>query len=126
MAASDNLGPQFYHGTATRFRVGDVLTPEGANAHGRFESSEGDHRDKVYFSPQRRAAVNYAWRAAYNRPDGTTIPEGGHVYGVEPAGDYEEDPYSKGDFRTTGSLRVTHYVGDVGESGRLRKPPKGA
>lgn len=116
MAASDHLGPQFYHGTSGEhsFRPGDTLTPGGGRmAH-------------VYYTSNLNTAGSYATYAQpigeNGRPDFNAEAVPGRVYRVQPEtkagrriGKHAQDPWSglKGNedaFRTRGQLRVMHEV----------------
>jgi hypothetical protein len=88
MAASEHLGPQFFHGTTADLRAGDTIEPgHGAN----WEQSSSEH---VYFTDSRKAAKGWA--------------KGGRVYEVEPTGEYEPDAnFPEGRISSqVGSMRV--------------------
>lgn len=105
MAATDHLGPQFYHGTsvASGLDVGDMLTPGHAPMH---DISSPDH---VYFTDNGGAARKYASYAAGGYKPGM------RVFTVQPTGPYEPDPNEWSDdyeahYRTTSPLRITGVV----------------
>lgn len=86
---NDNLNPQqFLHGTTHPFQVGDLVNPTGRDGRAYFTHGEYDAN---------------AW--ARRRAGSTRQPP--LVYPVEPTGEYHDDPYSTGGFRSSSPLRVT-------------------
>ncbi len=87
MAATDNLGPQWFHGTNADLKPGDLVEPSFAGR------NEGDRvtKNTAYFTGDRYAARYYAKQAHSNqRSQGTP-----RVYEVEPTGPHDYDPDSE-------------------------------
>lgn len=85
MSADDHLSPgQFYHGTATRFRKGDLVEPARQGHRSNFEDEDRNVYDPglAYATTNLDAAWGYAKTAA-DKTGG--LPR---VYGVAPAGRY--------------------------------------
>lgn len=108
----DHVTGPFYHGTKSRLRPGDELTPGfGSNF------QDGRVSNHIYFTALMDTA---AWGAEL----ATALAgaeERGHIYVVEPAGPFEDDPNvtnkrSPGNptrsYRTPGPLRVISEVED--------------
>lgn len=90
---SEVHGP-LYHGGGKRLREGDQIKP------GRRTNPWGDEGAKsthVYFTQHLPTAADYARQS------------GGHVYEVEPTGDFKGD-YSSGDYKTQHPLTVTRKL----------------
>jgi Rifampin ADP-ribosyl transferase len=103
MAATDHLSPpQFFHGTTSEFKPGDMLSPDGAKAHGHFENNSKGY---VHFSEYSSGGADYA--------EGRAGDYGGtpRVYQVHPTGDYETDPNDMGgSHRSKSPLRVVREL----------------
>ncbi len=99
----DHIGGPFYHGTATRFSVGDHLVPgHTSNYH------EGRVSNHVYFAALLDPAVWGAELAcAFAGGEGR-----GHIYVVEPTGPFEDDP----------NVTNKRFPGNVTRSYRTRHP----
>ncbi|MFF7198237.1 NAD(+)--rifampin ADP-ribosyltransferase [Streptomyces sp. NPDC008079] len=90
---SEVYGP-LYHGGGKRLREGDQIKP------GRKTNSWGDEGAKsthVYFTTHKDTAASYAQQS------------GGHVYEVEPTGDFKGD-YNGGDYKTQHPLNVVRKL----------------
>ena len=100
-------GQIFYHGTKAELKPGDLLAPGfGSN----FVERELKH---IYFSATLEAAT---WGAELARGEGR-----GHIYTVEPTGEFEDDPNLTdkkfpgnitASYRSLAPLRVTGEVAD--------------
>lgn len=102
MSATDHLNPRQFHGSTSVFQPGDVLTPEGARAHGHYERIS---RGFVHFSTDPGTAADYAEARA---KDYGGSP---HVYQVQSLGEHEHDPGSAWPTRrSTGPLRVVREM----------------
>ncbi len=99
----DHVDGPFYHGTRSAFEVGDRLVPgHGSNYH------EGRTSNNVYFSAILETAVWGAELAtALAGSDGR-----GHVFVVEPAGPFEDDP----------NVTNKRFPGNITRSYRTRHP----
>ena len=97
-------GTTFYHGTKAGLVVGDLIRPGfGSN----FVERELKH---IYFSATLEAAT---WGAELARGEGR-----GHVYIIEPTGEFEDDPNltdKKFPGNITASYRSTEPLRIVGE-----------
>ena len=99
----DHVEGPFYHGTKTAFEIGDQLVPgHGSNFH------EGRTSNNVYFSALVETAVWGAELATALAGSG----ERGHVYIVEPAGPFEDDP----------NVTNKKFPGNITQSYRTRDP----
>ena len=96
------IGP-FYHGTRTRFSVGDEIRPgHPSNYH------EGRISNHVYFAAVLEPAI---WAAELaNSLRGSR--ERGHIYVVEPTGPFEDDP----------NVTDKRFPGNVTRSYRTKDP----
>jgi rifampin ADP-ribosyltransferase len=99
MAATDNLGPQWFHGTYRKFAPGETIDP----GHDKAVSNDVP-QGHVYFSPSVHVAGDHAEWGASEHARGTGTP---HVYKVEPTGEHEPDPYYQGARRSAAPLRIT-------------------
>lgn len=81
-----------YHGSRQSFKPGDML--EAGKAKNQHRSFHADH---IYFTHDPQQATRYAGN-------------GGHVYTVQPTGEYGDDPMSLGGYRTQHPVRVTGEV----------------
>lgn len=98
-----NVSGPFYHGTKTRLRPGDLLTPGRAS---NFE--DGRVSNNVYFSAALEPAI---WGAEL--ATALAGSEGrGHIYIVEPTGTFEDDP----------NLTNKRFPGNPTQSYRTREP----
>jgi hypothetical protein len=79
MSAVDNISPpQFFHGTTSELKAGDMITT------GRDKNMlQPGKSTQTYFADTHRSAAKYA---AYNAKNQGGTP---HVYGVEPTGEYK-------------------------------------
>ncbi len=77
MSSIDN-GP-FYHGTKADLQIGDLLVPGYHSNYG-----QGKKANFIYFTATMDAAI---WGAELAIGEGS-----GHIYLVEPTGDFENDP----------------------------------
>jgi rifampin ADP-ribosylating transferase len=107
-------GP-FYHGTAAKLEVGDLLMPGFASNY-----QEGRISNHVYFSAT-VASLAAQMAAALTGAQGR-----GHVYIVEPTGPFEDDPNVTNkrfrgnptkSYRSRHPLRITGEVDDWEEHG---------
>lgn len=99
----DHVRGPFYHGTKSTFDVGDQVVPgRASNYH------EGRVSNHVYFSAQIETAV---WGAELATALAASA-ERGHVYVVEPAGPFEDDP----------NVTNKKFPGNITESYRTRDP----
>jgi rifampin ADP-ribosylating transferase len=99
----DHIGGPFYHGTKSTFEMGDELVPgHGSNFH------EGRVSNNIYFSALVETAVWGAELATALAGTG----ERGHVYVVEPAGPFEDDP----------NVTNKKFAGNITQSYRTRHP----
>lgn len=86
MTAQDNLNPQqFFHGSRYKFHPGKILStgaaPRGNQGYG--------GTDKVYYTPDRDTAADYADAATGPDHDLDATPR---VYRVQPIAGHEPDP----------------------------------
>jgi hypothetical protein len=88
-----------FHGTMHEFKPGDIIDAQHSNA----EVAKLQEGKKYAFADTDPGEATFAGRAA---------SAGGHVYRVEPVGDYEFDPHqgSTTSRRTTGGFRVVEEV----------------
>jgi hypothetical protein len=96
MAASDHLGPQFYHASAHEFSPGDLVEPGHAARH-------------VYTHGQ--SSGNHVYAGASPEHVGFF---GRNTYHVEPTGPMENDPedvWGMGFYRSSHPLRVVGKLG---------------
>lgn len=99
----DHVEGPFYHGTRTTFEVGDQVVPgHGSNFH------EGRVSNNVYFAALLETAIWGAELAVAFAGRG----ERGHVYVVEPAGPFEDDP----------NVTNKRFPGNITQSYRTRDP----
>jgi hypothetical protein len=95
---------QFYHGTASKLKVGQTLTPGGGESH----HGTSEH---VYMTGSRDKADQYAYDALRHEQD---VPR---TYVVEPHQQPEADPIDRSGtaWRTAGPVKVVkrlkHGVG---------------
>ncbi len=102
---NQNLQPlQFYHGTSSTFRKGKILTGEGANTHGRYETGTPTAAG-AYFTDDLYNARKYAMRASSQNESPKT-----NIYKVEPLGDYHRDTHDAAGYHTNEGLRVVGKV----------------
>lgn len=78
------VSPALYHGSGKRYRDGDLIDPAQPHKKVHPQSDPG----KAYFSDSLWNARNWANVASSSGK--------GHVYEVEPTGEYEEDPHFSG------------------------------
>lgn len=83
---SDENRPQYFHGTVSRFRRGDVILPSAVTRRSPNFPSETD-TDFAYATTDRSNAADYAEKAWSAQSKGSP-----RVYRVEPLGSVEEDP----------------------------------
>lgn len=103
----DEIEGPLYHGSRSKgLDTGDMITTKRkANSWG----DEGPKSQHVFFTQHYDTAKSYADQA------------GGHVYEVEPTGEFKHD-YSSGDYKTKHPLKVVRVVppktGHMGEGGQ--------
>ena len=99
----DHIHGPFYHGTKSRFAIGDHLAAGySSNFH------EDRVSNNVYFSAQIETAVWGAELASALAGTG----EQGHIYVVEPTGPFEDDP----------NVTNKKFPGNITQSYRTRDP----
>lgn len=124
MAASDHLGPQFFHGTIGHtFQPGDTLTPRGASVAKHGEEKVARYEQHGFGLPEKH--VYYTDHSGLGEMGMYAHGDQGHIYAVRPetatgrAAKPSRDPNYRhlpeiGAYRTTGRLRVLHEVDQHG------------
>ena len=103
----DSVAGPFYHGTAAKLEVGDLLIPGQPSNY-----QKGRISNNIYFSS------TVASLAAQMAAALTGAPGRGHVYIVEPTGPFEDDPNvtnKRFPGNPTKSYRSRHPLRIVGE-----------
>jgi hypothetical protein len=99
----DHVEGPFFHGTRTRFEVGDLVVPGHTSNY-----QEGRISNNVYFAALLEPAI-WAAELANALADSD---ERGHIYVVEPTGPFEDDP----------NVTNKRFPGNVTRSYRTRHP----